>query len=160
MISGTSRSALRALFYIAGRDRRRIVPLKEITENLGESPTYVAKIAHDLVKAGILRSERGRHGGVSLSCLPENITLLNIVEACQGEIRPDHCRSNCPSDSACYFHIAAVELSAAIKDVLGRWTLARLMRKPVAVFESAQFPCQMSGASMEGKARRGPGGFA
>ena len=160
MISGTARSALRALFCIAERDRREVVPLKEIAERLGESPTYVAKISQDLVRAGILRSERGRRGGVALGSLPENITLLDIVEACQGEVRPDHCRSSCASDSACCFHLAAVELCEAVRGVLGRWTLADLMRKPTALFESTAFPCKMAGTRFEGALKGSPGGIA
>ena len=160
MISGTTRSALRALFYIADCDGPRIVPLKEVAERLDESPTYVAKIAHDLVRAGILRSERGRHGGVSLGSLPENITLLDIVEACQGEVRPNHCRSDCASDSACCFHLAAVELCEAVRGVLGRWTLAGLMRKPTALLESTVFRCKMTGARADGALKGSQGGIA
>ena len=158
MISGTTRCALRALFYIAECDRPGIVPLREIAERLGESPTYVAKISHDLVRAGILRSERGRHGGVSLGSLPENITLLHIVEACQGEVRPDHCRSNCPNDSACCFHLAAVELCGAIRDVLGRWTLAHLTRRPTSLPAGTAFPCKMAGPHTQGTFEGGSGG--
>lgn len=95
--------------------------------SLGESATYLAKVVRQLVKAGILRAERGASGGVRMGRAPVEITLLDIVEACQGKIAADHCRSDCARGTVCAYHRAAVELQSSIVRVLSHWTLAQLL---------------------------------
>lgn len=112
---------------------------------LGESPTYLAKVVRHLVKSGILEAEKGVKGGVRLVQSPTQITLLQVVEACQGTIVGDYCRSTRPDPTVCNFHRAAVELHQAITTVLGRWTLAQFLEQPHAVPPSAGgFACLMA----------------
>ena len=42
---------------------------------------FLLEILHDLVKRGILRSTRGGGGGFALARHPEEITLLEVIEA-------------------------------------------------------------------------------
>jgi Rrf2 family protein len=113
---------------------------------LGESPTYLAKVVRHLVRCGILEAEKGVKGGVRLLRSPEQITLLAIVEACQGTIAGDYCKSAVPSSSQCSFHRAAVELHTAITGVLGRWTLGDLLESPAAGGEmTGGVTCLISG---------------
>jgi len=130
MLTKTSLSALRSLLYLAQQEPGAVVPPKRIAEELGESPTYLAKTAHLLVKAGILRAEKGVKGGVRLSRPPAQISLLAVVEACQGAIVGNYCRSDGNPESTCAFHRAAIELHEAIVGVLSRWSLARLSEQP------------------------------
>jgi DNA-binding IscR family transcriptional regulator len=89
----------------------------------------MAKVVRHMVKSGILEAERGVKGGVRLARRPEEVTLLAIVEACQGTIVGDYCRSAGPRNTYCSFHLAALELHGAITDVLEKWTLARLLER-------------------------------
>lgn len=51
----------------------------------GDLPTlFVSKILRDLVRAGVLKSVKGRHGGFALAKAPEQIRLLDIVEIVDG----------------------------------------------------------------------------
>lgn len=97
---------------------------------LGESPTYLAKVVRHLVKSGILEAEKGAKGGVRLHRAATEITLLHVVEACQGTIIGDYCRSSNSDAAYCNYHRATLELHNAIAEVLSRWTLARLVEKP------------------------------
>jgi len=101
-----------------------------MAEQLGESPTYLAKVARHLVKVGILRAHRGVAGGVTLNRSPDEISLLAIVEACQGAILGDFCQDAEDFDNTCAFHQAGAELHEAIVGILSRWTLAQLLLKP------------------------------
>jgi len=101
-----------------------------MAERLGESPTYLAKVVRHLVKAGILRAHRGVSGGVTLNRPPEEISLLSLVEACQGTILGDFCQDADRLEKTCAFHQAGAELHGAVVGVLSRWTLAELLRKP------------------------------
>lgn len=130
MLGKTSISAIRALLFLAQQEGDGWWSPRRLAAELGESPTYMAKVLRHLVKAGILDVARGVHGGVHLLRKPRGVTLLEIVEACQGAILGDYCRSGRPETHVCSFHRAAAELHDAIEGVLGRWTLDGLLQKP------------------------------
>ena len=70
------------------------------------SPTFLGKIVQSLAKSGILATKRGVGGGISLAKDPEEITLLQVIEAVGGPLvineclqSPDACGQvhNCPA---------------------------------------------------------------
>ena len=79
----------------------------QIAEELGASSAYISKIHTQLVKANVLVSHRGKHGGVTLARNPRAITLFEVVEACQGHILSEYEAtapkrpSTGPSDARC-----------------------------------------------------------
>lgn len=127
MLGKTSLSAIRALLLLAQKPPAEPWSPRRIAEELGESPTYMAKVVRHMVKSRILEAEKGAKGGVRLARRTHDITLLSVVEACQGAIVGDFCGSARPTTSCCSFHIAALELHSAITGVLARWTLAGLL---------------------------------
>lgn len=151
MLGKTSISAIRALLFLAQQECNGWWSPRRLAAELEESPTYLAKVLRQLVKAGILDVARGVHGGVRLLRQPREITLLDVVEACQGAIAGDYCRSGRPAALVCSFHRAALELHAAIEGVLGRWTLDRLLEKPEArPAGNGAIPCLMQGVTAAG----------
>jgi Rrf2 family protein len=148
MLGKTSIAAIRSLMFLAAQDRGECWSPRRLADVLDESPTYLAKVVRHLVKQGILEAEKGVKGGVRLVRAPEEVTLLAIVEACHGTIVGDYCRSARPDTAYCNFHRAALELHEAIRGVLGRWTLADLLRQPVAAGAAlGSVPCLMAGAN-------------
>lgn len=145
MVNKTSISAIRALLFLAHREDVGYVSPRRLAESLGESPTYMAKVVRHLVKNGILDAEKGVKGGVSLVKNPSELTLLQIVEACQGVIVGDYCRGDRPEFTFCNFHRAAAELHTAITGVLAHWTLAQLLEKPAGGGDRPGVPCLMGG---------------
>lgn len=142
MLTKTSRSAIRLLTHLGQLRTSEPLSPRVLAERLGESPTYLAKVAGHLVRAGILQSQRGVAGGVVLSRAPETITLLAVVEACQGAILGDFCDEAPDLDQTCTFHQACDELHNAIVGILSRWTLARFLQKPRPVeMLNKQIPC-------------------
>ena len=130
MLTQTSESAIRVLIFIAQQGGNGPIGHRHIAERLGESPTYMAKVTSRLVRANILRAHRGAMGGVTLGRPAEMITLLSIVEACQGVLVGDYCQVTDDLDGTCAYHQAASELHNAISGVLSGWTLAQLVAKP------------------------------
>ncbi|MEJ5340523.1 MAG: Rrf2 family transcriptional regulator [Thermogutta sp.] len=130
MLTKTTISGLKALVFLGLHPDHQPVSPRVIAQTFGESPTYLAKVLRQLVKAGILKAQRGVAGGVSLNRSPEQISLLSIVEACQGVILGDFCRETEDLLRTCAFHQAAAELHRAIVTVLSRWTLADLVKRP------------------------------
>lgn len=130
MLTQTSITAVRLLIHIGRESTAEPTSLKQVAEQLDESPTYVVKIGRHLVRAGILRAQRGKAGGVLLNRAPGQITLLAIVEACQGIFHGTFCQYTDQLDRTCGLHQAGAELHQAVTRTLGHWTLLDLMGKP------------------------------
>jgi Rrf2 family protein len=130
MLTKTSVSAIRVLIHLGLDATGGPISPRLVAEQLGESPSYLAKVTQQLARAGILRAHRGVSGGVTLNLTPDEITLLAIVEACQGAILADFCEEGADLAKTCAFHQAAAELHDAIVRVLSKWTLAELLENP------------------------------
>jgi len=144
MLNKTTVSAIRALVLLAQQGTGACWSPRKLAETMGESPTYMAKIVHHMVRAGILEAARGVKGGVSLAKKPADITLQAIVEACQGPVVGDYCRTEARTPALCSFHLASLELHDAIIGVLERWTLAGLLKKPYGQGKHDGLGCLMS----------------
>src|SRR5271157_1227380 len=131
MLTKTTVSAIRALIHVGLHGSADPISPRRIAEQLGESPTYLAKVMRLLVKAGILRAHFGMAGGVVLHRPPESITLLAITEACQGTLLANLCSETDNLAGACAFHRAGAELHQAIMGVMSRWTLADFLSNPI-----------------------------
>ena len=135
MVTKTTLSAIRALMYISCHEDEGPLSPRKIGQELNESPTYMAKVTRHLVRAGLLRAEKGVKGGVRLNRRPAQITLLEVVQACQGTIVGYYCQRDCDLSLTCSYHRAAAELHEAISGVLSRWTLAQLLKKPASTLK-------------------------
>jgi Rrf2 family nitric oxide-sensitive transcriptional repressor len=130
MLTRTSVTALRLLVHLGLASEGRVTSLKQIAGRLGVSPTYLVKIGHRLVRAGILRASRGKAGGVALNRAPGEVSLLAVHQACHGEVLGSFCSQRREMKRLCAFHEAGVELHEAITGVMRRWTLADFLRRP------------------------------
>ncbi|HOE67322.1 MAG TPA: Rrf2 family transcriptional regulator [Candidatus Hydrogenedentes bacterium] len=144
MLTKTSETAIQTLVYLALSEEKTPITPAHIAEILGASQTYLAKICTLLVKAGILRAQRGVKGGVVLGKSVQEITLLDIVEACQGRILGDYCQEHDKPEQVCGFHHAMYELHRNIVATLGCWTLADIAARPLPIPELRPFVrCRM-----------------
>jgi DNA-binding IscR family transcriptional regulator len=111
----------------------------------------MAKITGLLVKANILRSQRGATGGVLLARDPQSISLLSIVEACQGLLIGNYCEdiSDHP-DPVCAFHEAMKEAHTSLINVLSKWTLENLRSRPGPADPSREEFCKMGFSCQNG----------
>jgi Rrf2 family protein len=135
MITKTTENALQILLYLGLQPEDRLVAQSEIAVKIPGSPTYLAKVVNLLSRAGILRSFRGTQGGVQLARPCEAITLLHVVEACQGPIHEPYCDSKIvPGVQVCGFHQAMADIRSNLLQTLARWTLADLVRRPSGEF--------------------------
>lgn len=130
MLTKTTVSAIRALVRLGLQSSGRPISPKRLAGQLGESPTYLAKVMRLLVKAGILRAHYGVLGGVVLNRCPDMVSLLNITEACQGAILANLCAETDELTKTCAFHQAGAELHRTVVGVMSRWTLADFLRNP------------------------------
>jgi Rrf2 family protein len=92
--------AVRAVLYLArlGTDHRAAT--SQIAQEQQIPPSFLAKIVSQLSVAGLLQTSRGARGGVSLARSPEDISLLEVVEAIDGPIMLNECVG---SNGVCVF---------------------------------------------------------
>ena len=76
--------ALQSVLYLALKPKGEMTNIKELTKALDIPYHFLGKIMQDLSRKGILTSQKGPHGGFALRRRPEQITLLQIVEAIDG----------------------------------------------------------------------------
>ncbi len=93
--------AVRAVHYLAilGEDKRAAT--SQIAHQQHIPPSFLAKIVSQLSVAGLLHTSRGARGGVSLARNPDQISLLEVVEAIDGPILLNECVAD--GGSSCVF---------------------------------------------------------
>ncbi|MFM9077524.1 MAG: RrF2 family transcriptional regulator [Solirubrobacterales bacterium] len=87
MISVTSKSryAVVALAELA-RSGEHPVPVKELAERRAVPEQFLEQLFSTLRRSGFLESHRGSKGGYTLARPPEEITVLEVVQALDGVI--------------------------------------------------------------------------
>ncbi len=92
--------AVRAVLYLARMGSEQRAATSQIAQEQQIPPSFLAKIVSQLSVAGLLQTSRGARGGVSLARPPEQISLLEVVEAIDGPILLNECVSG---NGACTF---------------------------------------------------------
>lgn len=132
MLTQTSELAIKTLIFLAVQGHGKPLSPRRIALSMDCSPSYLAKTVGLLVKTGLLRSVRGSAGGVLLARDPHEISLLDVVEACQGLITAQYCDQPDQTIDVCAFHRAMAELHEAVIGTLTDWTLEDLLQRPAS----------------------------
>ena len=83
--------AVRAVHYLTELGPGSRAATSQIADKKHIPPSFLAKIISQLSVAGLLHTSRGARGGVSLARDPEEISLLDVVEAIDGPILLNEC---------------------------------------------------------------------
>ena len=88
MLAITSKSpyAVRALAELARSGGAGPVPIGEIARRREIPVQFLEGLFATLRRAGILQSQRGVKGGYSFARAPEELTVLEVVEALEGSL--------------------------------------------------------------------------
>jgi Rrf2 family transcriptional regulator, cysteine metabolism repressor len=84
-ITSKSRYAVVALAELA-RSGPGPVPISQVAERRGMPVQFLEQLFSTLRRAGMLVSQRGAKGGYQLARPPEEITVLEVVQALDGTI--------------------------------------------------------------------------
>jgi Rrf2 family protein len=85
-ISNKSRYGIAALLALAEFYKSGLLQIKDIAARCDIPHQFLEQIFNRLGKAGIIKSTRGKNGGYELAKPPEQITILHIVNALEGDI--------------------------------------------------------------------------
>ena len=131
-LSTRARYGMRALVDLTLRNNNKPVQLKDIAECQEISLAYLEHLVIPLVSAGIIKSTRGVHGGIELAKSPEEIKLLDILEALEGPLAPVHClkdKKSCARSSSCATRDVWDDMKKAMEKVLKASTLLDLAER-------------------------------
>jgi Rrf2 family protein len=90
VFSSTLEYALRAVTFLASRPGEGLTALR-IAEATQVPEDYLSKVLQQLVRGGVLTSQRGRHGGFQLARSAAEISMLSVVNAVEPIIRIEKC---------------------------------------------------------------------
>jgi Rrf2 family protein len=88
-ITSKSPYAVRALAELARSGGAGPVPIGEIARRREIPVQFLEGLFATLRRAGILQSQRGVKGGYSFARPPEELTVLEVVEALEGSLGPE-----------------------------------------------------------------------
>lgn len=125
--------ALRAMYYLAKIDPTQRAATSQIAEDQRIPPSFLAKIISQLSIAGLIHTSRGARGGVSLARPPENISILEVVEAIDGPIMLNECTHStevCPFGEECPIRPIWCEAQDVLVERLRTTTFASFAKVP------------------------------
>ena len=105
-------------------DRRKA---REIASEMDIPHRYLTQILANLVQQGVLTAVAGPTGGYVLARPPEDITLLEVVEAAEGSIGLEQCvlrGGPCSWENSCPVHIPWARAQTALAEQLAATTFA------------------------------------
>lgn len=107
MLSSACQDTIRAAVWLSTKPIGAFHRIQEISEALDLPFHFMAKSLQKLVHAGILISQRGAAGGVTLAKEASEITLFSIIEAVDGTTFFDACVlgiGDCEAEKPCALH--------------------------------------------------------
>jgi Rrf2 family transcriptional regulator, cysteine metabolism repressor len=91
LFSTRAEYGIRLMVTLARRGDARPASLASLAEAENLPVAYLEQIVPRLRATGMLSSQRGAQGGYLLARRPEQITMLEVVEALEGPITPMEC---------------------------------------------------------------------
>jgi Rrf2 family protein len=131
MFSQTVEYALRAVIHLAheapaGRTTAQIADATRVPKD------YLSKILQGLAKKGIVETQRGVGGGISLAKSPEEMTILDVVNAVEPIERYATCPLKLPNHGTnlCPLHKRMDNAMATVEEAFRNTTLAEVLADP------------------------------
>jgi Rrf2 family protein len=124
--------AVRAILYAASMRPGTVVGRIEIAKAMDIPPQFLAKIARQLSRAGLVEIVQGAKGGIRLRRKPEELTLLDVIEAVEGEIFLNDCimnPSSCRRSPACTVNAVWNRTRNLMRECLREATFKRLLEE-------------------------------
>ncbi|MCO7226286.1 Rrf2 family transcriptional regulator [Pleionea sp. CnH1-48] len=119
----------RLLTYLALLPPERLASIDEISNTYNISRNHVNKIVHQLGKANILFTKRGKGGGFRLNQKPEEINLADIVLLLENNLKVVECSDPpCRISPACSLRQILNEAADQFIQSLRQYCLADLVK--------------------------------
>jgi len=104
--------AIRICAYLAGLGEKSHFSIQQLSSKLLITKPFTTKIVYQLKKNNILKTIRGKNGGVLLAIKPEELSLFQICKAMGLVMRVSECINVdgfCPLPAPCNIHSFFIE---------------------------------------------------
>ncbi len=121
--------ALRALIWAATHRREGRFQAAEACREVGIPESYTRKVFQSLTQGGFLKAIRGPGGGYALSQPPEDVTVLDVIHAVDGEETFHHCVMGlpcCGDEHPCPLHGVWSDVKGSLLGQLSENTLRQV----------------------------------
>lgn len=116
----------------AYRNGESYVSIAEVADQENIPYSFARSIQHELVKAGLLRTIRGVHGGLVLNCDPSKVTVYDVLASVSGDLSVAECTDcdySCAHKHSCSFNAVWRAADALIKNLYSSITLTDLFEQ-------------------------------
>jgi Rrf2 family protein len=113
--------------------------IQDISRRQQISPRYLEQIFQNLKRAGLLKSKRGPQGGYALSRKPEEISVLDILNATEQDVLLVDCagvtpkkrrsKTECPFEGKCVTQTVWSEANDLLDALFGNMSLQTLCQR-------------------------------
>jgi Rrf2 family protein len=131
--------AIQATLFLSIKSDRIVFNATEISKELKVPKEFVSKMLQTLTDSGIIGSKKGKNGGFFLARKPENIKLIEIVKAIDGDKVFKSCVlgfPNCGDDHPCPVHDKWGKIRDEAFKMLSEETLEELKEKTLEKISS------------------------
>lgn len=132
MLSQTSQYALRTVLQLARMPEGERGAAVDLARTVGIPGNYLSKTLHQLARAGVVTSTRGKHGGFVLAKPADRLTLAEVVAPFQ-EMGERVCllgRATCSDARPCAAHAHWKRVAEQVARFFSRTTIADLLTLP------------------------------
>lgn len=127
------RAAIALARSYAEVDRLKV---REIAAEMAIPRSYTPQILDLLTQSGLVESKAGKTGGYRLTRAPEEISVLEIIEAGEGSLWPEGCAMSdgpCRWDAVCPLHEIMSAAVSHLRTTFANETLASLAGRDLAL---------------------------
>jgi Rrf2 family protein len=120
---------VRAVLHLARHHGEGLRKTRQIADDVDVSANYLPQLLAELARAGIVTSTPGPTGGYALGRDPADITLLEVIEVAEGELRSRECvlrGGPCRWEDACAVHEPWARAQEAMRESLAATTFASI----------------------------------
>jgi Rrf2 family transcriptional regulator, nitric oxide-sensitive transcriptional repressor len=141
LFSQTVEYALRAVVHLADQS-----PSPRTTDQIATATlvpkAYLSKVLQGLCQANIVQSKRGLGGGMILTKLPSELTILEVVDAVDpiGRIRECPLGLTAHGVRLCPLHKRLDNALAMVETAFRKTTLAEILAEPTTSRPLCEFP--------------------
>jgi Rrf2 family protein len=130
IITRATEYSIRAVLHLASRYPAEVVSKQEVCDAEGVTPAFLTKILQPLIRNGLVRSKRGVAGGFALARNPDQLTLLDVMQAVDEPLTLNLCLlegHQCERECTCPVHGMWAKARERIEEVFSSKSLSQLV---------------------------------
>jgi Rrf2 family iron-sulfur cluster assembly transcriptional regulator len=147
--------AIRAMLALSRENADGLLSTRRIAEGMAIPGRFLPQVMGDLSRAGLVHAEPGRNGGYRLGRPATQISLLDVIEAVEGDSRRRSCvlrGGPCATSGTCAVHDVFFAAQDALLRMLSTANLAALVAGDGTRSRETARPTDQDGAAQQRQA--------